>query len=64
MLEKADAVPAVKAILVDGQRPAWVGHPVLDAAEVSVYPVCTRPGDDRCTDDGADTVRRAGGTGA
>ena len=64
VLEKADAVPAVKAILVDGQRPAWVGHPVLDAEEVSVYPVCTRPGDDRCTDDGADTVRRAGGAGA
>jgi hypothetical protein len=64
VLERADSVPAVKAILVDGQRPAWVGHPVLDAEEVSVYPVCTRPGDDRCTDDGADTVRRAGGAGA
>jgi hypothetical protein len=48
VLEKADAVPAVKAILVDRQRPAWVGPPVLDSDEVSVYPVCTAPEDIRC----------------
>jgi hypothetical protein len=64
VLEKADAVPAVKAILVDGQRPSWVGHPVLDSEDVSVYPVCTVPGDDRCTDEGADTIRRAQEAGA
>ena len=64
VLEKADSVPAVKAILVDGQRPAWVGRPVLDSEEVSVYPVCTTPNDDRCTDDGEDAIQRGGGAGA
>ena len=64
VLEKADSVPAGQAILVDGQRPSSVGRPVLDSEEVSVYPVCTTPGDDRCTDGSADTVRRAGGAGA
>ena len=64
VLETADSVPAVKAILVDGQRPAWVGQPVLDSKEVSVYPVCTRPGDDRCATGSDDAARRAGGAGA
>ena len=40
VLEKGDTVPAAAAILVDGQRPAWVGPPVLARSDVSVYPVC------------------------
>ena len=41
VLEKGDTVPAAAAILVDGQRPAWVGPPILARSDVSVYPVCT-----------------------
>lgn len=48
ILEQADTVPAAKAILVDGQRPPWVGRPILSGDGVSVYPVCTTIGDTRC----------------
>jgi hypothetical protein len=48
VLEQADTVPAAKAILVDGQRPAWVGPPIAVTDDVSVYPVCTTAGDTRC----------------
>ena len=48
VLEAADTVPAVREILVDGRRPAWVGVPVLQREDVSVYPVCTTAGDERC----------------
>jgi hypothetical protein len=61
VLETADGVPATTQILVNGQRPAWVGAPVMDNGDVAVYPVCTRPEDTRCVDDGSNTVRRQGG---
>ncbi len=48
VLEKADSVPAARAILVDGRRPAWVGLPILQRDDVSLYPVCTAAGDLRC----------------
>ncbi len=48
VLEKGDTVPAAAAILVDGQRPAWVGPPILARSDVSVYPVCTTTSDARC----------------
>ncbi|MEW6225153.1 MAG: hypothetical protein AB1627_11050 [Chloroflexota bacterium] len=48
VLEAADTVPAVREILVDGRRPAWVGVPVLEREDVSLYPVCTTAGDVRC----------------
>ena len=48
VLERADSVPAAKEILLEGRRPAWVGPPVLDSPDVSVYPVCTTPADTRC----------------
>lgn len=48
VLEKADSVPAAVAILVDGQRPGWVGPPILARDDVSVYPVCIAAGDPRC----------------
>ena len=48
VLEGDDIVPTAHAILVDGVRPAWVGPPILDTDAVSVYPVCTTPGDERC----------------
>jgi hypothetical protein len=48
VLEAADTVPAVREILVDGQLPAWVGRPILQREDVSLYPVCTTSGDDRC----------------
>ena len=43
VLERADGVPPRRPILVDGQRPAWVGPPILDDRDVAVYPVCTTP---------------------
>ena len=48
VLEAADTVPAARAILVDHQRPAWVGPPITDRADVSVYPVCLAADDERC----------------
>jgi len=48
VLEAEDTVPAAEAILVDGRRPAWVGAPVLEREDVSVYPVCTDAADPRC----------------
>jgi hypothetical protein len=63
VLESADSVPAATQILASGLRPDWVGPPVVDTGDVAVYPVCTRPGDDRCVDDGSETVRRSGAEG-
>ncbi len=43
-----DSVPAASEILLEGRRPAWVGPPILESTDVSVYPVCTTPADTRC----------------
>jgi hypothetical protein len=59
--ERAATEPALAALLANAVRPAWVGHPVLETGEVAVFPVCTTPDDDRCVDDGADTVLRPAG---
>ena len=48
-LEADDTVPAAAQILVDGNRPAWVGSPILARPDISVYPVCTAPSDARCS---------------
>ena len=48
VLERADSVPAAQEILLDGRRPDWVGPPILESPDVSVYPVCTTAGDPRC----------------
>lgn len=48
VLEPADSVPAARAILVDDQRPAWVGPPITHRDDVAVYPVCLAPADPRC----------------
>jgi hypothetical protein len=48
VLEPADSVPAAREILLDGRRPAWVGPPVLESEDVSVFPVCTISDDPRC----------------
>jgi hypothetical protein len=60
VLETLDGVPATTEILVDGRRPPWVGAAVMDTGDTAVYPVCTRPSDTRCVDDGSNTVRRPG----
>lgn len=49
ILEKDDSVPAAGAILLDGERPAWVGPPILLQPDVGVYPLCTTPSDTRCS---------------
>ncbi len=48
VLERDDTVPAAAEILVDGNRPSWVGPPILSRPDVSVYPLCTVAGDARC----------------
>jgi hypothetical protein len=58
VLEKDDSVPAAAQIL-DGNRPAWVGAPILERADVSVYPMCTVPSDTRCSTAGTTTLARA-----
>jgi hypothetical protein len=49
ILERDDSVPAAESILVDHERPGWVGRPILEREDVGVYPVCTEAGDSRCT---------------
>jgi len=48
ILEPGDSVPAARSILVDGDRPAWVGPATLTRDDVSVYPVCLDAADTRC----------------
>jgi hypothetical protein len=48
VLERDDTVPAAAQILLDGNRPAWVGPPILSRPDVSVYPLCSVPADTRC----------------
>jgi hypothetical protein len=48
VLERGDSVPAAAQIL-DGDRPSWVGPPILQRDDVSVYPICTMPDDTRCS---------------
>ena len=48
ILERDDSVPAAESILVNHERPAWVGAPLLEREDVGVYPVCTDSGDPRC----------------
>jgi hypothetical protein len=57
VLERGDTVPAAAQILIDGNPPDWVGPPILERDDVSVYPVCTAPTDSRCA-----TARAPGGT--
>lgn len=48
VLEPGDTVPAAAQILAEGNRPDWVGPPILQQPDVAVYPLCTVPGDTRC----------------
>ena len=52
ILERDDSVPAVAQILIDGNRPPWVGPPILARPDVSVYPLCTTTADTRCSSAG------------
>jgi 4-amino-4-deoxy-L-arabinose transferase-like glycosyltransferase len=53
VVNRADSVAAVSPLLA-GQRPAWVGAPILSTADaggevrLAVFPVCTVAGDARC----------------
>ena len=52
VVNQADSVPAVAPLLA-GERPAWVGAPILATAAgagigLAVFPVCTQAGDARC----------------
>ena len=48
VLEPDDSVEAAREILVNDNRPGWVGPPILDRDDVAVYPVCLEAGDPRC----------------
>jgi hypothetical protein len=49
VIERSDAVPAVAPILLDDERPAWVGPAAWrDDDAIALFPVCTEPADDRC----------------
>lgn len=63
ILERGDTVPAAAQILTGGQRPAWVGPPILARPDVSVYPLCAAAGDSRCATAAAawDGAGRGGG---
>lgn len=55
VVERDDAVDAVAPILA-GERPSWVGPPILaipasGPTDVGVYPVCLEAGDDRCAEE-------------
>ena len=54
VVNRADSVLAVAPLLA-GDRPAWVGAPILatagspgDGIDLAVFPVCTQAGDPRC----------------
>jgi hypothetical protein len=47
VLEPTDTVPAAAAVMA-GERPAWLGYPVVETRQFSLFPVCTTPEDDRC----------------
>jgi 4-amino-4-deoxy-L-arabinose transferase-like glycosyltransferase len=56
VINRADSVPAA-ALLLAGERPSWVGAPILATAgeaggraelRLAVFPVCTQAGDPRC----------------
>jgi hypothetical protein len=66
ILERDDSVPAAAAILIDGQRPSWVGPPILLRPDIGVYPVCVFAGDPRCSSialAGAETAPGSGTPG-
>ncbi len=48
VLEPGDTVPAVTEILTNGERPPWIGPPILQHADVAVYPMCRSSDDPRC----------------
>ena len=56
ILERDDTVPAAAEILIGGNRPSWVGPPILARPDVSVYPLCTTAADTRCSTAGATPV--------
>jgi hypothetical protein len=47
VLEPSDTVLAAAAVMA-GERPAWLGYPVVETQQLSLFPVCTTPEDDRC----------------
>jgi hypothetical protein len=53
ILEPDATVPAAAAILREGPRPSWVGPPITNTDEVSVYPVCFDAADPRCPTEAA-----------
>jgi 4-amino-4-deoxy-L-arabinose transferase-like glycosyltransferase len=56
VLERDDIVRALQPVLAGAARPSWIGLPVFvvkardgGTPQLALYPVCTQPGDDRCT---------------
>lgn len=52
VIERSDSVPAVTPILLEDERPRWVGPAAWRSGdEIALFPVCTTPTDARCEDD-------------
>jgi hypothetical protein len=58
VIERNDAATALGPVLAGGPRPTWIGGPVFAVPapdgglpRLALFPVCTEPGDDRCSDD-------------
>lgn len=57
VIERDDAATALGSVLAGTSRPTWIGEPVfvVPAADgglprLALFPVCTLPGDERCSD--------------
>lgn len=49
-LERDDAVASVAPVLLEDRRPSWIGPATWrDDDRAALFPVCTRPGDARCS---------------
>jgi len=48
VVEPSDSVSSVTPLKSQANRPWWVGPPLLDRPDVTVYPICHDVSDPRC----------------
>jgi 4-amino-4-deoxy-L-arabinose transferase-like glycosyltransferase len=64
VLHAGDQVPLSDQVLIDGNRPSWVGPPAYRKGDLGVYPVCTESWDTRCQTTTPATPAQVPGSGA